>query len=359
MKYYVKQQLRKSINILLAVLLVIPLFATVAPQQASAISPFAGGSGTEQDPYLIETAGQLNEVRNYLDKHFKQIKDIDLSSYNNWLPIGNDSNRFIGSFDGAGYIISNLTINQGNNAALFAYTGSSAELKNVGIENVNSQGSNYVGSLVAHNYGIIANSYSTGVVKGVNDTGGLVTYNHGTITNAYHSGEVTGTNTVGGLVGHNLGTITNTYSTGKVVGTNSVGGLVGINSSWDWPSQNIPDPSDYATITNSYTTGEVTGVNSDSFCYDNFFGTITNSSVKTKAEMKQKETFENWDFGTIWYIEEGISYPTFLWLIDDTSPELNMEITGTKGNNDWYTTEATFKLTATDNLSGVKEIQYR
>ncbi|OZM55716.1 hypothetical protein CIB95_15990, partial [Lottiidibacillus patelloidae] len=45
--------------------------------------------------------------------------------------------------------------------------------------------------------------------------------------------------------------------------------------------------------------------------------------------------------------------------IDQVNPEVSIEVTGTKGNNDWYTTEATFKLTATDNLSGVKEIQYR
>ena len=40
---------------------------------------FAGGSGTQQDPYLVATADQLNNVRKYLDQHFKQIAHIDLS----------------------------------------------------------------------------------------------------------------------------------------------------------------------------------------------------------------------------------------------------------------------------------------
>ena len=57
---------------------------------------FAGGTGTEEDPYIIQTAEQLNEVRNYLDgNNFQLSNDIDLTDYlatnsaeNGWLPIG-------------------------------------------------------------------------------------------------------------------------------------------------------------------------------------------------------------------------------------------------------------------------------
>ena len=47
---------------------------------------FAGGSGTEADPWLIETAEHLDNVRHYPgerhdDKHFKQITDIDGNVY--------------------------------------------------------------------------------------------------------------------------------------------------------------------------------------------------------------------------------------------------------------------------------------
>ena len=49
---------------------------------------FANGSGTEADPYLVETAADLNGVRDYLSAHFKQTADIDLSVYENWEPIG-------------------------------------------------------------------------------------------------------------------------------------------------------------------------------------------------------------------------------------------------------------------------------
>lgn len=30
---------------------------------------------------------------------------------------------------------------------------------------------------------------------------------------------------------------------------------------------------------------------------------------RTTEEMKQQATFENWDFDTIWDIEEGVTYP--------------------------------------------------
>ena len=80
---------------------------------------FAGGSGTKEDPYLISTADQLNAVRRGMDKHYKLIADIDLSSWGNWTPLGGnpayeyngrDCVRFTGSLNGNGHIISGMTI---------------------------------------------------------------------------------------------------------------------------------------------------------------------------------------------------------------------------------------------------------
>ena len=44
----------------------------------SAKADFAGGTGTEEDPYLVATAEHLDNVRNHLDAYFLQISDIDL-----------------------------------------------------------------------------------------------------------------------------------------------------------------------------------------------------------------------------------------------------------------------------------------
>lgn len=78
---------------------------------------FAGGSGTREDPYLISTPNQLNAVRQGLDKHYRLLNDIDLSAWGDWMPIGaeaqdryGDPAPFTGSFDGAGHVVSGMTI---------------------------------------------------------------------------------------------------------------------------------------------------------------------------------------------------------------------------------------------------------
>lgn len=78
---------------------------------------FAGGSGTQADPYLVSTPDQLNAVRQGLDKHYRLAGDIDLSGWGDWMPIGGeelerhgDPTPFTGSFDGAGHVIRGMTI---------------------------------------------------------------------------------------------------------------------------------------------------------------------------------------------------------------------------------------------------------
>ncbi len=103
-------------------LLVLVLCVGILPVVASAAETnvFDGGSGTFSDPYLISTKAQLNEVRNYLDKHFKLTANITFQSsdfavggayYNDgayWIPIGDASKPFTGTFDGNGKKISGL-----------------------------------------------------------------------------------------------------------------------------------------------------------------------------------------------------------------------------------------------------------
>ena len=85
---------------------------------------FAHGTGTAEDPYLVETADDLNGVRDYLDAHFKQVADIDLSGYANWIPIGNAIAKFVGVYDGGYHKISSLVINRPmeDYVGLFGYT---------------------------------------------------------------------------------------------------------------------------------------------------------------------------------------------------------------------------------------------
>lgn len=51
--------------------------------------PFAAGSGVSGDPYMVETAAQLHDIRNYAGAHFALGCDIDLEAQGigNWVPI--------------------------------------------------------------------------------------------------------------------------------------------------------------------------------------------------------------------------------------------------------------------------------
>ena len=155
-------------------------------------------------------------------------------------PIGNnstnsDNSRFLGTFDGKGFTISNLYINRPSTyyIGLFGYTNN-ATIKNIGLIDVDITGDWDVGGLVGFaNSGTISNSYSSGDVNGISCVGGLVGYSHGAgIVNSYASGTVFGLiNNIGGLVGNSTyGTITNSYASGTVSGTSSLGGLVGDNT---------------------------------------------------------------------------------------------------------------------------------
>ena len=69
---------RRITAVLLVAVLLLMSFA-LAPVSAFAAEPggnsgaeFAGGDGTQSNPYQVATADQLNSVRNYLDKHFIQ-----------------------------------------------------------------------------------------------------------------------------------------------------------------------------------------------------------------------------------------------------------------------------------------------
>ena len=56
------------------------------------------GSGTQADPYLVETAEQLDNIRENLSAHYKLANTIDLSSVANFKPIGTLDTPFKGTF---------------------------------------------------------------------------------------------------------------------------------------------------------------------------------------------------------------------------------------------------------------------
>ena len=285
---------------------------------------FGGGSGTVGDPYEIASAAHLWLVRTELDKSFRLTKDLDLGVVTEpagFDPIGDNANKFKGTFDGQGRVIRNLRIDRPteDDIGLFGYTEASTVLKNIGLEDMDVTGKEYVGGLVGYNdEGRIERSYAMGSVTGNKFVGGLVGISYGTIGKSYATGNVTGSeNNVGGLVGQNGETIENSYATGDVTGKNGIGGLVGIND---------------GTIENSYATGSVVGNNFvGGFIGSNNLGASSigknywksgaqgvgqgngaNVERKTDAELKALDAGETGWSDEIWNFQAG-QYPKLAW----------------------------------------------
>ena len=117
---------------------------------------FSGqGSGTKDDPFLISTALNVWEIRNFqgLEKKFKLINDIDMSELiadtdgdAGWSPIPN----FCGELDGNGYTISGLFINRPytDNIGFFGVLGYGANVHHLTlVYSGDIIGQNYVGGL--------------------------------------------------------------------------------------------------------------------------------------------------------------------------------------------------------------------
>jgi len=244
------------------ILRIIPLLIAFCLLSPPLLAQYSGGTGEPNDPYQIATAEDLmllGESPEDYDKHFILTADIDLDpnlpgrkvfdraviapdvkSNDYWFEF--QGIPFTGGFDGNGYTISNLTIVSTGCLGLFGRLESRAEVRDVGVVNVNIIGSGRaVGGLVGYNYdGTVAQCYSTGVISGTSYVGGLVGDNGSVytiltpgagVTDSYSNCTVDG-GACGGLVGGNWLSITTSYSTGIVSGTGSVGGLVGYNRSY-------------------------------------------------------------------------------------------------------------------------------
>jgi hypothetical protein len=301
------------------------------------------GTGLETDPFIITVAEDLYCMtiqQQDWNGYFELENDIDMTGIT-YLPPYN----FTGTFNGNGYEISNLTINEPGSPllGLFGCLSSGSEIYNLGIGNVVITGSYYVGGLVGKNnngnisncyvsgsvwsdyfcvgglvgwniYGTISDCYTIGTVaseSGSSSFGGLVGKNYkGVISNCWTTVIVTGgrwSMLFGGLVGHNDdGNINKCYAMGNVTSGGSsyaIGGLVGMNdegiisNSYAMGSvgafgsyiSGLVGKNEYGSIRNCYATGRVTG---SSYPYGpcglvgrNYKGSVSNSFWDTETSL--------------------------------------------------------------------------
>ena len=220
--------------------------------EAWAHSGFAGGDGSEGNPYRVATPEQLFNARNYPDGHFLQTADITwiaspLDADPNWTPIGRSANRFTGSYNGAGHEISGLTADRPaeDYVGLFGYT-ENATLTDIVLVDAVITGNDYVGALAGYSYNSVISGCEAGgdpgtTVSGRNNVGGLIGYSHSdNIDNCSATVVVTASGDGGGgIAGYSRRTnIFGSTSSGSVTAGNMAGGLTGANNLNDEGGEN-------------------------------------------------------------------------------------------------------------------------
>lgn len=204
------------------------------------------GGGTEENPWLIEEAGELAAVASlttadaaYLDDYYAITKDLDMEGIT-FTPIGQNG-AFSGVLDGRGHQISNLTI-QSTETMTGLFSRLTGTVKNLGIASGTISGQDKVGAIAGRtDLAKILNCYSKADISGGNDVGGLVgMFNNSNLENCYVMGTVTGNGTTaGGLVGGanrspNLAVpavLKNCYSAAKVNSVQFAGAAFGYDES--------------------------------------------------------------------------------------------------------------------------------
>ncbi len=325
----------------------------VLPIPVNSLAP-AVGDGTELNPFEINSLSNLvwvSEDATRWSYHYRQTANIDASSTANqcfnegagWLPIGDATVPFTGSWKGQFRTISNLYANRpaSNNIGLFGKT-QGATIQDLQLPNASMSGVNWVGIVVGHHgtNSLVRSVGSSGTVTGTQFVGGIVgdNRNGATIDQAVSSASVSGVVFVGGLAGaNNTGSIiSNSYSASNVTRLSGddirVGAFVGEN----YNSQIVHS---YTSVANVYYTGAENPTN-DGFVGKDLTGSYSNNfhnatlsnqtsaigaTTLTATSLQDGCTFINagWDFahesingnGDYWGINavNNNAYPFLAW----------------------------------------------
>ncbi|MBW6516846.1 MAG: hypothetical protein K0B81_09600, partial [Candidatus Cloacimonetes bacterium] len=317
----------------------------------AAHSQFAGGDGSEENPFLVEDAEQLNYVREYPDAYFKQIDNIDLSGYaggQGWEPI----KYFTGTYLGSGFSISNLVINRPSldDIGLFGNVVG-ATLGGIRLIDISIVGRDNTGSITGYSEeSTLVLSYATGSVEGKGNVGGLIgLFEQGEIVESYAFTTVRGNLNVGGIIGYkDVGVIKNCYATGDVDGEKNIGGLLG---SYDGGS-----------IINCYATGKVKGKDNPGGLIGYGNGTVTKSywDIETTGQQDSAGgqgrstnemtypydpgTYVDWDFVYRWVEDVNHFHKGYPYLLRAPCDTIPYPFLGSGTENDPYQIQSAIQL---------------
>ena len=184
------------------------------------------GGGTPEDPYLIQSAGDLANLANDPDGVYQLTTDLDLSE-TTMSQLGGQV-PFTGVLDGGGHTISSYTAPPNEGSGLFA--DNEGTIRNLGVHGEVSTAATNAGLLADVNHGMIEQVRTSGSITAETRVAGIVGEHHGTIRNSYSTADVHATTLYsGGVAGIAMGgSVTeNVLATGAVTAQErNAGGVV-------------------------------------------------------------------------------------------------------------------------------------
>lgn len=233
------------------------MMAWLPPQLWAQTQP-SGGDGSSESPFLITTAEELKWYANYVNGESgdnvvhttacaKLMNNIDLSTVcgegkGNWTPIAkygiytfNGEHRFDGVFDGNGYTISNLYINDknGSNLGLFGYvtpTTKKTSVKNLKMASVQIVGKTDIAAVCTSGFNATFENIEviSGSIAGFSDIYGISGC-RGSAKNCINRADVTASRyNVAGVISTIQDEASNCSNYGKITtGTGWAGGIAG------------------------------------------------------------------------------------------------------------------------------------
>ena len=347
---------------------------------------WSGGSGTVDDPFLIDSAVDFVKIftgDDYLSAHYRLINDLDFSEIETW-NAGYISNykSFRGSLDGNNHSISGLKGD--SNLPFLFYSLDMATIKNLIFENISfdieeSGWGNLVSMLAYDSYfenivitksveikgkasnagGIVATAYNSKFKNIFNyadvsteyafygKAAGIVVEAYGCeIIESYNYGNIIAMESiVGGIVAYldsdivssSVGKIENVYNVGKIKSNLYGGGIAGY-------AKNSIIKNVYNRISVGNNIGNIVGTVYNMYIKDSYYldmgdaiitdeenrSSLVNVIGKTDSQLKDKGSYLNYDFDNIWDMNKSypylknISYYYLDYLIIDERIELEV-----------------------------------
>ena len=142
-------------------------FGAREPQTKTiSLNAFAGGDGTEENPYQINDTPGFNKIRYGLDKAFSVENELTVDA--GWIPVGDAESPFTGTIQAGNHAVTmNIGSPDMDYAALFSHIGENAVIDGLVLKG-SVTGKDYVAALAAYSDAEISADVSEVKISGSN-----------------------------------------------------------------------------------------------------------------------------------------------------------------------------------------------